>query len=162
MNSDFYAILGVAKDSSQVEVKAAYVRLSKVLHPDVNPHGATLMQAVNEAYEVLGDAKKRAAYDRHQKRPICMCGGTMCDGSKHHANDPKQARPKVSEFVAADGTLNFFAMTASVTPDAMRESVLPLVGQLFKDFGLNAERASVSDVLGAAGFLKKRRARKSA
>src|ERR1035441_2066734 len=67
MNADYYAILGVQKTASAQEIKAAHRQFALLLHPDKNPRGATLMQAVNEAYETLGDPVKRAAYDRGEK-----------------------------------------------------------------------------------------------
>jgi DnaJ-class molecular chaperone len=159
--TDFYSILGVERSASPAEIKSAYVRLSKALHPDVNPNGAALMRQVNEAYEVLGDAKKRADYERFLKRPICMCGGTMCDGSKHK-NEPRQSRPKMAEFVSDDGKVNFFAMTASVTPDEMRKTILPLVGEFLSGIGITPDAATIPEILNATGILKKKRGRKSA
>jgi DnaJ-class molecular chaperone len=161
MSTDFYAILGVSKSASQAEIKARYQRLAKALHPDVNANGEELFKEVAEAYAVLGDVAKRAKYDAFLKRPICMCGGTMCDGSKHK-NEPRQTRPRMAEFVSDDGKVNFFAMTASVTPDAMRKTIMPLVGEFLSGMGITPEAATVSEVLTAAGMLKKKRSKKSA
>lgn len=148
--NDYYAILGVKKDATQTEVKAAYLRLSKALHPDVNPHGAALMQAVNAAYEVLGDAKKRAAYDR---------GG---ENVRQFPKAAAQAARGAVSYLSPDGTINFVALTASVTPVAMQESVLPLVGRLLADLGVTPQKATAAELLRAAGMLKKKRVRKSA
>lgn len=67
MAKDFYAVLGVAKTASESEIKAAYRKLSRELHPDKHK-GDKAKEAkfkeVNEAYEVLSDPKKRQAYDR--------------------------------------------------------------------------------------------------
>ncbi len=67
MAKDFYAILGVAKTASESEIKAAYRKLSRELHPDKHKGDKTKeakFKEVNEAYEVLSDAKKRQAYDQ--------------------------------------------------------------------------------------------------
>ena len=63
---DYYATLGVTKASSEKEVKQAYRKLARKFHPDVNPGDKSAearFKDINEAYEVLGDAAKRAKYD---------------------------------------------------------------------------------------------------
>src|SRR3954469_8979530 len=63
---DYYSALGVAKTASQKEIKAAYRKLARKHHPDVN-QGDTSAEGrfkdINEAYEVLGDPDKRKKYD---------------------------------------------------------------------------------------------------
>jgi molecular chaperone DnaJ len=64
---DYYEILGVPKNADEKALKAAYRSLAKKLHPDAN-HGSKETDAkfkeLNEAYDVLKDSQKRAAYDR--------------------------------------------------------------------------------------------------
>jgi len=65
--SDPYEVLGVPKAASAADIKKAYRRLAKKLHPDANkkdPKAATKFAELNAAHEVLGDEKKRAAFDR--------------------------------------------------------------------------------------------------
>ncbi len=63
---DYYATLGVSKAATEKEIKQAFRKLARKLHPDVNPgdkQAETRFKEINEAYEVLGDPAKRKKYD---------------------------------------------------------------------------------------------------
>jgi molecular chaperone DnaJ len=65
---DYYAILGVPRDATEKEIKVAYRKLARKYHPDVNPgdkEAEEKFKEINEAYQVLSDPEKRAAYDRY-------------------------------------------------------------------------------------------------
>ena len=69
---NYYEVLGVSKDASEEEIKAAYKKLVKQYHPDLHPGdklAAEKFKEINEANEVLSDKQKRAAYDYEQAHP---------------------------------------------------------------------------------------------
>ncbi len=66
-NRDYYEVLGVAKNASEAEIKKAYRRAAQKHHPDRNPDNKESegkFKEAKEAYEILSDARKRAAYDQ--------------------------------------------------------------------------------------------------
>src|ERR1700755_2498869 len=68
MKQDFYVVLGVQRDASEADIKKAYRKLAMECHPDRNNGDKSAeekFKLVSEAYEVLGDPEKRAAYDRY-------------------------------------------------------------------------------------------------
>ena len=67
---DYYDIMGVARDASQDEIKRAYRKLARKYHPDVSkePQAEDRFKELGEAYEVLKDPEKRAAYDQLGER----------------------------------------------------------------------------------------------
>ncbi len=70
--TDYYAVLGVDPDASQKEVKTAYRAKARDFHPDTNAGDAAAeekFKAVQQAYDTVGDEKKRAAYDRARQNP---------------------------------------------------------------------------------------------
>ncbi|URJ26839.1 molecular chaperone DnaJ [Candidatus Blochmanniella camponoti] len=66
--SDYYEILGISKNADEREIKKSYKRLAMKFHPDRNPGNTTAetkFKEIKEAYEVLSNSEKRAAYDQY-------------------------------------------------------------------------------------------------
>jgi molecular chaperone DnaJ len=74
---DFYDILGVGRDASDDDIKAAFRKLARQYHPDVNkePDAEEKFKELNEAYGVLSDRDKRLRYDRFGRQGLGNMGG---------------------------------------------------------------------------------------
>ena len=85
--SEFYDLLGVARDASEDEIKKAYRKMAMQYHPDRNraPDAEAKFKEIAEAYEVLSDGDKRAAYDRYGKAGLGG-GGAREGGGFHHVD----------------------------------------------------------------------------
>jgi len=78
MPGDYYEVLGVGRDANRAEVKTAFRRLARELHPDVNDHDPEAeekFKAAAEAYEVLSDPERRRAYDAYGHEGLRGAGG---------------------------------------------------------------------------------------
>jgi molecular chaperone DnaJ len=64
MSKDYYKVLGVDKNSSQDDIKKAFRKLAHEYHPDKKGGNEAKFKEINEAYQVLGDAQKKAKYDQ--------------------------------------------------------------------------------------------------
>ena len=76
-NRDYYEILGLARNASDDEIKAAFRKLARQYHPDVSKEADAeeRFKEINEAYGVLSDADKRVRYDRFGKEGLGNMGG---------------------------------------------------------------------------------------
>jgi molecular chaperone DnaJ len=74
---DYYEILGVSRNASSDDLKSSFRRLARQYHPDVNkePDAEERFKEINEAYAVLSDQQKRAAYDRFGHAGVRGAGG---------------------------------------------------------------------------------------
>ncbi len=88
--TEFYDLLGVPRDASEADIKKAYRRLAMEYHPDRNraPDAEAKFKEITEAYEVLRDPEKRAAYDRYGKAGV---NGPRGGGFDYHHVDLSEA-----------------------------------------------------------------------
>lgn len=87
LEKDYYKVLGVSKDASSSDIKKAYRKLAKELHPDTNKGDASSeerFKEVSEAYDVLSDDKKRKEYD--EARSLFGSGGFRAPGGARSAD----------------------------------------------------------------------------
>jgi DnaJ-class molecular chaperone len=77
MAKDYYEVLGVSRNSTKEEIRQAFRRLARQLHPDINkaPDAEAQFKEINEAHEVLSDDEKRARYDRFGHAGVTGVGG---------------------------------------------------------------------------------------
>jgi DnaJ-class molecular chaperone len=93
MPRDYYEVLGVERDASEAEVKQAFRRLARELHPDVNAHDPEAEEKFKqaaEAYEVLSDTERRRTYDRFGHEGL-RSGGFPPGGGFNSVEDILQA-----------------------------------------------------------------------
>jgi|GEM_PF-2990741 len=122
---DYYDVLGVARGASPEEIKKAYRQKAKELHPDRNsdnPNAEAQFKEANEAYEVLKDADKKAAYDRfgHAAFDGGMAGGPRA-GGPHAGGDFASAFSDVSKTFLA---ISWAVAVAAVGVSAARAALI--------------------------------------
>src|SRR5256885_12491930 len=83
---DYYEVLDIARNAAEEEIKRAYRKLAVKFHPDKNPddpHAEEKFKQLGEAYDVLMDPDKRAAYDRFGHAAFAQ-GGAGFGGGRFH------------------------------------------------------------------------------
>ena len=103
--SEYYRLLGVARDASEADIKKAYRKLAMEFHPDRNrDNGAEeKFKEITEAYQVLCDSQKRALYDRYGKAGVERGGGGF-----HHVDLSEALNIFMRDFGGFGGFESFF------------------------------------------------------
>lgn len=100
---DHYTVLGVARNATVIEVRAAYRKLARENHPDANPSpdAEIAMRRINLAWEILRDVERRSQYDRLLPRPRRTVTRPMRTGQRPPPAPPRP-RPQADPFRAED------------------------------------------------------------
>jgi DnaJ-class molecular chaperone len=150
---DPYEVLGVPKGADQAEIKKAFRRQAKKLHPDANkgdPKAATRFAELNTAYEILGEEDKRKAFDRGEidaegKPRFQGFGGFRRGGQQHPGFDQS----------AVFETFNFgqggFRRARGGGASGRGASFEDVLGDLFGSFGRSQAGQTHFEEFGAAG-----------
>ena len=112
-------MLGVAKEASEGEIKSAYRKLAKKLHPDVNPGNKEVEQKFKEitaAYDMLSDKEKRGKYDR---------GEINADGSPRYDSAFHRAYSQSGGAGAGAGGFEFRHGTGDFEPSKLKWGQMP-------------------------------------
>ena len=97
---DFYAVLGLARDCTAQQIRDAYRVLARQHHPDLNQHDPAAgerAQALNAAYEILGDPGRRRTYDRERERASQQAAQKRSGKIEHNIRE--EMRLRIEDFL---------------------------------------------------------------
>ncbi|HEU5357837.1 MAG TPA: molecular chaperone DnaJ [Gemmatimonadales bacterium] len=119
--SDHYRLLGVARDATEADLKKAYRKLAMEFHPDRNrePGAEEKFKEITEAYEILRDPDKRAAYDRYGDAAF-KAGGMGGSGGFHHVDLSEALGIFMRDFGGMGGFDAFFGGGGRAQTEARR------------------------------------------
>jgi curved DNA-binding protein CbpA len=98
---NYYKLLGVAANASAAEIKKAYRRLARMYHPDLNTQTRDeQIKRLNEAYEILSNVRKRAAYDTLLREASLRAGEALTERERlrrqENLKPPEQREPEMT------------------------------------------------------------------
>lgn len=125
--TDYYEQLGVTRQASLTEIKAAYRKLAKLHHPDANPgdRGAEQrFKQIVQAYEILSDEGKRNAYDERLKRESMNSPQASQKANVNHSSAKEEAGTPINPMRMKEQFEQFFAAPrkASKEPEQRKSS----------------------------------------
>ncbi len=167
---DYYALLEVAPSASAEEVRSAYRRLARIHHPDTSgsPESIERMRQINEAWEVLRDPERRAAYDRTRPRPAPprrvvrtvrrtpqpRRPGAAEPAAPPRGFEPAEDAPRTGPVsYTGDASIDWYGVLG-VRPDTPRQQILKVLSRMAGEL----EGARIS----ATEFTRRRQAMKDA
>lgn len=137
---DYYKILGIDKTSSEEDIKKAYRKLARKLHPDLNPNDKDAhqkFQQINEANEVLSDPEKRKKYDQYGK------DWQHADQFEQHRQSQRQSQYAGRQQFSGDNDHDFSSFFESMFGSSGRSQQTKFRGQDY-----NAElKLNLTDIL---------------
>jgi len=137
--SEFYALLGVAREASEAEIKKAYRKLAMEFHPDRNPspEAEGKFKEITEAYEVLRDPQKRAAYDRYGKAGL---GGSSSGYGFHHVDLSEALNIFMRDFGGMGGFESLFGGRRSRAEERRGQDIRVTVRLTLKEVAHGAKK----------------------
>jgi curved DNA-binding protein CbpA len=109
MMFNYYKILGVTAGASAAEIKRAYRRLARKYHPDLNAEARDeQIKRINEAYEILSNSEKRAAYDKSLRLARLQAEKAYLERERLHAQrEQERARASEPKMTWMEGVFGF-------------------------------------------------------
>ena len=137
--SEFYALLGISRDASEAEIKKSYRKLAMEYHPDRNPspQAEAKFKEITEAYEVLRDPQKRAAYDRYGKAGLAGSSGGY---GFHHVDLSEALNIFMRDFGAMGGFETLFGGRRSRAEERRGQDIRVTVRLTINEVALGAKK----------------------
>ncbi|MFL5404192.1 MAG: molecular chaperone DnaJ [Gemmatimonadales bacterium] len=135
--SDFYVLLGVSREASESEIKKAYRKLAMEYHPDRNSSSdaEARFKEITEAYEILRDPQKRAAYDRYGKAGVGGGGFGF-----HHVDLTEALNIFMRDFGGMGGFESIFGGRRSRTDERRGQDIRVTVRLTLDEVALGAKK----------------------
>ena len=153
--ADFYTILECERTASDDEIKKSYRKLAMAYHPDRNggsKDAEEKFKAITEAYDVLRDPQKRAAYDRYGEAGLRGGGG----GGFHHVDLSEALNIFMRDFGGFSGLGDLFGQQGANPQQLSDECVASTYGQRHEHEGAQHRSQHERLVMGVPGQLEQR------